>query len=93
MCLLLIQLASTNVFIPFDNRKEYFLHKFIVTQRLGTTAMLLRSLKQVRILCPLSPQSYYNDANTEGSKQNFYSLNFLQKNGLLMVFLLHSLIL
>ena len=34
-------------FIPFDNWKEYFLHKFIVTLRLGATAMLLRSLKQV----------------------------------------------
>ena len=34
-------------FIPFDNWKHYFLHKFIVTLRLGAIAMLLRSLKQV----------------------------------------------
>ena len=25
-------------------------------------------LKEVHILCPLSPQQYYNDANTNGSK-------------------------
>ena len=34
-------------FIPCDNCKQYFLHKFIVNQRLGATAMLLRSFKQV----------------------------------------------
>ena len=34
-------------FILYDNWKQYFLHKFIVTLRLGATAMLLRSLKQV----------------------------------------------
>ena len=33
--------------IPCDNCKQYFLHKFIVTQRHGATAMLLRSFKQV----------------------------------------------
>ena len=33
--------------IPRDNCKQYFLHKFIVTQRHGATAMLLRSFKQV----------------------------------------------
>ena len=32
---------------PCDNCKQYFLHKFIITQRLGATAMLLRSFKQV----------------------------------------------
>ena len=34
-------------FILRDNWKQYFLHKFIVPQRLGATAMLLRSLKQL----------------------------------------------
>ena len=34
-------------FILCDNWKQYFLHKLIVSQRLGATAMLLRSLKQV----------------------------------------------
>ena len=34
-------------FILCDNWKQHFLHKFIVTQRLGVTALLLRSLKQV----------------------------------------------
>ena len=34
-------------FIPCDNCKQYFLHKFIITQRLGATAMLLCSFKQV----------------------------------------------
>ena len=34
-------------FIPFDNWKHYFLHKFIVILCLGATAMLLRFLKQV----------------------------------------------
>ena len=33
--------------IPRDNCKQYFLHKFSVTQRLCATAMLLRSFKQV----------------------------------------------
>ena len=40
--------------------------------------------KEVRILCPLSLQKYYNDANAKGSKQNFH-LSFLKKNDLLMV--------
>ena len=31
----------------FYNWKQYFLHKFVFTQRLDTTPMLLRSLKQV----------------------------------------------
>ena len=44
-CLSLIQLASM-IFIPCNNWKQYFLHKFIATQRLGAIAMLLRSLKQ-----------------------------------------------
>ena len=35
------------LFIPCDNWKNYFLYKFIVTQRFGATAKLLRSLKQV----------------------------------------------
>ena len=34
-------------FILCDNWQQYFLHKFIVTKRLGATAMLLHSLKQV----------------------------------------------
>ena len=34
-------------FIPCDNCKQYFLHKWIITLRLGATAMLLRSFKQV----------------------------------------------
>ena len=33
-----------------------FLHNFFVSQRLGATPISLRSLKEVRILCPLSPQ-------------------------------------
>ena len=41
--------------------RHYFLHKFIVTQRLGTIAMLLYALKlnvlkEVRILYPLYSQ-------------------------------------
>ena len=34
-------------FIPCDYWKQYFSHKFNITQRLGATTMLLRSLKQV----------------------------------------------
>ena len=34
-------------FIPHNNWKTLFLHKFSVTQRFGAIAMLLRSLKQV----------------------------------------------
>ena len=34
-------------FIRCDNCKEYFLQKFITTQRLDVTTVLLRSLKQV----------------------------------------------
>ena len=34
-------------FILWDNWKQYLLHKFIITQRHGATAMLLHSLKQV----------------------------------------------
>ena len=34
-------------FSPCDNCKQYFLHKQIITQRLGATAMLLHSFKQV----------------------------------------------
>ena len=33
--------------IPCDNWKQYFLHKFTVTQRLGATITLLHSLNQV----------------------------------------------
>ena len=43
-CLSLIQLASM-IFIPCNSWKQYFLHKFTATQRLGAIAMLLRSLK------------------------------------------------
>ena len=49
-------------FILCDNWKQYFLQKFIVTQMLGATTMLLRSLKQVFwkksafYVPPLSPQ-------------------------------------
>ena len=35
------------LFIPFDNWKTLFLRKFIDTQWFGTTAVLLRSLKQM----------------------------------------------
>ena len=34
-------------FIPCDKCKQYFLYKFIVTQRLPATTMLLRSFKRV----------------------------------------------
>ena len=34
-------------FIPCDNCDQYFLHKFVATESLGATAMLLRSFKQV----------------------------------------------
>ena len=35
-------------FIPCDNSKQvFFLHRFIVTQRLGGTVMLMNSVKQV----------------------------------------------
>ena len=46
-------------FVPFDIRKQDFLQKFIVTLRLGATVVVFfetSALKEVRILCLLSPQ-------------------------------------
>ena len=50
--------------------RHYFSYKFIVTRRFFASIMLLRFLeknylKEVRILCPLSPQHHYN-ANIKG---------------------------
>ena len=59
-------------FISYHNCKRYFLHKFIVTQRLGATGMLLCSFKQVF----WKNSAFYihylhnnnDDANSKGSK-------------------------
>ena len=45
--MLLVKLASMNVFIPCDDLKNYFLKKFIFTQSIFAIAMLLSSLKQL----------------------------------------------
>ena len=46
-CMLLIQLASSNVFLfHVIIGRNYFLYKFIINQKHITTAMLLLSLKQ-----------------------------------------------
>ena len=42
--------------------RHCFLYKFIVIQRFGETAMMLCSLKEVRILNPSSPKYHYNVA-------------------------------
>ena len=47
VCILLIQLASRNIFYSVITGRYYFLYKFIVTQRFGVNARLMPSLKQV----------------------------------------------
>ena len=61
-------------FNPCDhviNGNGTFLHIFFVNQWLGATHIATffetSVLKKVRILCPLSPQQYYKNANTKCS--------------------------
>ena len=59
--------------------RHYSLYKLIVIQRFSATTMLLRFLKRVHILCPLSPQQYYNAANTKGPKLKTLLFKFPQQ--------------
>ena len=61
------------LFIPYDNCKQYFLHKFIIIQRHGATAMLLRFFEQVfwkksTFYVLYLHNNIYHDANSKGSK-------------------------
>ena len=81
-------------FIPCDNCKQYFLHRFIITQRLGATAMLLRSFKQVFWKKSAFYIHYLHNNITMMlilKVQNKASTS--QKTYLLIAFPLHSLIL
>ena len=89
VCLLLIQVASMNVFYLCNNWKEYFLQKFIVTQRLHATAVLLGSLKQVF----WKKYAFYVRYLHNNNKMKLLLYKFSQKSYFLIAFLLHPLIL
>ena len=82
-------------FIPCNNWKLYFLHKFIVTQRLGATITLLHSLNQVfwkkSVFCVRYLHSYIMMLIPQNKV--LLLLKFFQKNYLLRAFLLEFLIL
>ena len=64
-------------FIPSDNWNTFFCTNLLLPSSLvhPPCCFKMSVLKKVQILCLLSPQKYYNAANTKGPKQSFQFLN------------------
>ena len=72
MCMSMVQVASMNIFYSCRNWKNlYFIQAYryseVVLNHHVFAFFKTSVLKEVRILCPLSPQYHYND-NIRGSK-------------------------